>query len=483
MAKQSSTGKAEGAKASRRHVAKKATGAQRPRSPRNPWSQEPTHFLSSLSNLAQEDDRLRNLVAAFGWTPGQKNFSWLSIAEAMGTRSHKQCRERWNNSLQPGLSRMGSWSEDEDKLIMLLQEQLGNKWAAIAGSLEGRTDSAVKNRYYSLKRSADKAGGEVKKSKEGSVVAKTVAAAANETVQVMTSIPTLCGAAAPMQTNPSSTMSMQEDARLKRLVSAASGAGDGVSWPSIAAAIGNRSHKQCRDRWVNNLQPGVKVGDWAANEDKLILLLQKQWGNTWEEIAASLPGRTGSAVKNRCNSLWRTAERQKRAVEMEEESTVFAAKKTPKTNAAKTPKARVANCPVAAAINFVESTGVPAEAPMKTIYPMPAKRPDPAHLEAAFALKDFAISPVPVRPVGQLARSMFSPTHTDRVMEGLASPTPTLPLAATADCMSGPFFSPIKGKRTPQTEEASFTPLPYRRKRLSFTAALVDSPSPLKCAV
>ncbi|KEP60614.1 UNVERIFIED_CONTAM: Myb family DNA-binding domain-containing protein [Hammondia hammondi] len=99
------------------------------------------------------------------------------------------------------------------------------------------------------------------------------------------------------------TWSAEEDARLAELVSR-----KGFKWALISSQLTGafgipRTGKQCRERWFNHVNPEVKKGDWSAEEDAMILMLQNELGNRWATIAKKLRGRTENAVKNRFISL------------------------------------------------------------------------------------------------------------------------------------------------------------------------------------
>uniref|UniRef100_A0A453CPV0 Transcription factor GAMYB n=1 Tax=Aegilops tauschii subsp. strangulata TaxID=200361 RepID=A0A453CPV0_AEGTS len=79
-------------------------------------------------------------------------------------------------------------------------------------------------------------------------------------------------------------------------------------WSSIRSKGAlQRTGKSCRLRWVNKLRPNLKTGcKFSADEERVVIELQAQFGNKWARIATYLPGRTDNDVKN----FWST--RQKR---------------------------------------------------------------------------------------------------------------------------------------------------------------------------
>ena len=72
-----------------------------------------------------------------------------------------------------------------------------------------------------------------------------------------------------------------------------------TKWAQAACFIKGRSGKQCRERWFNNLCPGVKKGSWSEEEDEMIFQLYQKYGSSWSKIAKYIPGRTENAIKNR----------------------------------------------------------------------------------------------------------------------------------------------------------------------------------------
>ena len=67
-----------------------------------------------------------------------------------------------------------------------------------------------------------------------------------------------------------------------------------------------RSGKQCREQWLNHLDPEKKRGEWDPSEDALIVSFILKHGKKWAVISKELDGRrTEHMVKNRYKKLLR----------------------------------------------------------------------------------------------------------------------------------------------------------------------------------
>jgi hypothetical protein len=64
-----------------------------------------------------------------------------------------------------------------------------------------------------------------------------------------------------------------------------------------------RQAKQCRERWINHLDPTINKGLWDQAEDIKLLTEISRIGRRWSELAKLMINRTENSVKNRWKSL------------------------------------------------------------------------------------------------------------------------------------------------------------------------------------
>lgn len=110
-------------------------------------SQEDSTLRSTWSML--EDQKLLEVALRY------KGKHWKSVAievsdvspKISGGKTAKQCRERWQNHINPDI-RTGPWTSSDEIQLFSLHNIFGNKWSEISKRLPGRTDNAIKNYYF-----------------------------------------------------------------------------------------------------------------------------------------------------------------------------------------------------------------------------------------------------------------------------------------------------------------------------------------------
>jgi hypothetical protein len=101
--------------------------------------------ISKSKFTDREDARLRELI-------GRGVYSdWSEVANEMPGRNARQCRERWNNYVNPKIT-IRAWTEAEEELLVRKYAELGPQWQVIVKAFPNRSKNQVKNHWSARER-------------------------------------------------------------------------------------------------------------------------------------------------------------------------------------------------------------------------------------------------------------------------------------------------------------------------------------------
>lgn len=75
-------------------------------------------------------------------------------------------------------------------------------------------------------------------------------------------------------------------------------------WEPVAKELGTgKTAKECHERWIRYLKPGVRKGQWTDQEDAIVIeavtTSSEQPFTRWSDLAQRLPGRVGKQIRDR----------------------------------------------------------------------------------------------------------------------------------------------------------------------------------------
>jgi hypothetical protein len=95
-------------------------------------------------------------------------------------------------------------------------------------------------------------------------------------------------------------------------------------WTLVASRMPGRNARQCRERWLNYINPQLSRTPLTRDEENLLEAKYLELGPRWQMIASFFPGRAKNFLKNQ----WRLRHKQKQGSEPErQQSTVEVADK------------------------------------------------------------------------------------------------------------------------------------------------------------
>jgi hypothetical protein len=211
------------------------------------WENRQAPSINSAPFEEDERARLRELAARYNGA------NWPAIAAELGTsRRPWQCFQALQREEQTNFKGK-VWTADEDARLRELVERFGTNWLRISSALATRTPGQCLHRWQ--------------KSQD----------------------PTIRRA----------KWQPDEDVQL-RIATEMYGRGN---WVLIARHVHGRTDVQCRERYVNVLDPHVNQEPFSPDEDARLLQLATAHAFSWTKVAQHMPGRTDGACWRRWQAL------------------------------------------------------------------------------------------------------------------------------------------------------------------------------------
>ncbi|XP_075527481.1 snRNA-activating protein complex subunit 4-like isoform X4 [Dermacentor variabilis] len=244
-------------------------------------SEQSAELTERIDQLDKQVAETRNLSLEQLLEQSSRPIDWLRIA-AVDMRSHRTafgCEMRWRHLLDVRLNQ-GPWTNAEDERLRALATKWGERnWDQVAQELKtGRSAFQCATRYSTRLVTRHNMG----------------------------------------------AFSEEENHRLQQLIAVCT-EGDDISWSQVSHFMGSRSKKQVMNRYNRSLHPSMQHGRWTAQEDVMLLIAVKlygdcSWTKAWNglshnslavfqlgvkmtnihvQVASMLPGRTGGQCRDR----------------------------------------------------------------------------------------------------------------------------------------------------------------------------------------
>ncbi|XP_046370127.2 uncharacterized protein LOC124144641 isoform X2 [Haliotis rufescens] len=237
---------------------------------------------------------------------------WMKISNIAydGRKTWQECQTMWNNVLSPNVNR-GKWEPEEEKqLLALVRVSRGKHWEKVAADLQTGRTAFQCLQHYQMNLNPENSNRPWKNEEDLKLlgVVSDIRHSGHRLLwsKVSSYMENRSGTHCfsrfqqidpDMKRGPWST---EEDVKLFAAVKMCGT----QSWMRLAEFVPGRSSIQCRDRWLNSLDPSIRLGNWSYEEDKKLLKAITELGTkSWTKIAAKLNGRTDNMVLQRYRRL------------------------------------------------------------------------------------------------------------------------------------------------------------------------------------
>ncbi|XP_070384487.1 uncharacterized protein [Dermacentor albipictus] len=218
-------------------------------------SEQSAELTERIDQLDKQVAETRNLSLEQLLEQSSRPIDWIRIA-AVDMRSHRTafgCEMRWRHLLDVRLNQ-GPWTNAEDERLRALATKWGERnWDQVAQELKTGRSAFQCATHYSTR-----------------LVTRHNMGAFSE----------------------------EENYKLQLLIPHCTD-GDDISWLQVSHYMRSRSRKQVMNRYNRSLHPSMQHGRWTAQEDVMLLIAVKLYGDcSWTKVASMLPGRTGGQCRD-----------------------------------------------------------------------------------------------------------------------------------------------------------------------------------------
>lgn len=101
------------------------------------------------------------------------------------------------------------------------------------------------------------------------------------------------------QLPPRTKFTKEEDAKLLEIYNSS----PNMTWKKLASSMGNRTARQCRERYNNYLAPHINHDPWTPQEDEMLKIKYAEYGPQWSLLTSFFNNRSCVNIKNHFSKI------------------------------------------------------------------------------------------------------------------------------------------------------------------------------------
>lgn len=290
---------------------------------------EEEKLLNTAENSA-ESERIKDRIAAIDCEIEEKRntpqshllqnidpdrVDWMKISNItfQGRRGWLSCRRAWQHSVDPSLNQDPMTDKEEEKLSQLVDETGKRNWVYIAQQLGTGRTAFQGLQYYQQHMNPEMLDRPWVKEEDEQLVRVVQQCQQlhfnwRKVAQFMEGRSGVQCYKRFIKLDPNITKGLWTEAEDGQLMAAVQLLGS-CNWGRVSELVLGRTREQCRERYLNSLDPRISGKPWTYEEDKLLVERVEQFGKevSWVRLTKEFPGRTDNQILQRFKRLedWR----------------------------------------------------------------------------------------------------------------------------------------------------------------------------------